>query len=130
LLWELNQPEPDGRKRFTVLLNDQSDLTRLRRAIMLKKVILANGGWSEATLLNFKIGNVLRIPEFEPGQTTIVDVDVARLFFHTEHYYTAALREIEVTIGQLDRELRRPEIRPMLGELELPERAATEPGNP
>ncbi|MCC6909033.1 MAG: ATP-binding cassette domain-containing protein [Phycisphaerales bacterium] len=120
LLWELNQALPDGRKRFSVVLNDESDLVRLRRAIMLKKVIAANGGQSQSTLANFSVGKVLMMPETKEGQTNILDADVARLFFHTEHYYSAAINEIEERIAELDAALRSPEIRPLLDGAELP----------
>lgn len=120
LLWELNQPLPDGRKRFSIVLNDESDIVRLRRAIMLKKVIAANGGESRVTLDNFSVGKVLMMPETKIGQTNILDADVARLFFHTEHYYSAAIQVIEQTIADLDAALRSPEIMPLLDGEEFP----------
>lgn len=120
LLWDLNQPLEDGRKRFSIVLNDESDLTRLRRAIMLKKVIAANGGAEQVSLANFSVGKVLLMPETKEGQTHILDADVARLFFHTEHYYSAAIKEIEQSIADLDAALRTPEIRPLLDGAELP----------
>ncbi len=120
LLWELNQPTPDGRKRFSIVLNDESDLTRLRRAIMLKKVIAANGGADQVSLANFSVGKVLMMPETKEGQTHILDADVARLFFHTEHYYSAAIKVIEKRLAELDAALRTPEIKPLLDGAELP----------
>ncbi len=120
LLWELNQPLPDGRKQFSIVLNDESDLVRLRRAIMLKKVIAANGGRSQSTLANFSVGKVLMMPETKAGQANILDADVARLFFHTEHYYSAAINKIEQSIAELDAALRTPEIRPLLDGADIP----------
>lgn len=120
LLWELNQPAADGRKQFSIVLNDESDLVRLRRAIMLKKVIAANGGADQVTLSNFSVGKVLMMPEAKPGQANILDADVARLFFHTEHYYSAAIQTIEQSIADLDARLRSPEIKPLLDGAELP----------
>ncbi len=120
LLWELNQPAADGRKQFSIVLNDESDLVRLRRAIMLKKVIAANGGADQVTLTNFSVGKVLMMPEAKPGQANILDADVARLFFHTEHYYSAAIQTIEQSIAELDAQLRSPEIKPLLDGAELP----------
>jgi len=120
LLWDLNQPLEDGRKRFSIVLNDESDLTRLRRAIMLKKVIAANGGAAQVSLANFSVGKVLMMPETKAGQTHILDADVARLFFHTEHYYSAAIKVIERSIAELDAALRTPEIQPLLDGADLP----------
>lgn len=120
LLWELNQPAADGRKQFSIVLNDESDLVRLRRAIMLKKVIAANGGADQVTLSNFSVGKVLMMPEAKPGQANILDADVARLFFHTEHYYSAAIQMIEQSIADLDAKLRSPEIKPLLDGVDLP----------
>ncbi|MEM9374374.1 MAG: hypothetical protein AAGA55_12100, partial [Planctomycetota bacterium] len=42
LLWELNQPFADGTERFTILLQDERDIVRLQRAMMMKLIILLN----------------------------------------------------------------------------------------
>jgi hypothetical protein len=114
LLWELNQPLPDGQRRHTILIQNDSDIVRLRRALVIKKVAALNGGMGEMCLRNFSVGKVLLMPELKNGQIHVVDADTAMFFFHTEHYYAATLAEIEEQLKELDRALRRPEIRILL----------------
>lgn len=109
LLWDLNQPLADGSARFTILINDQSDLVRIRRAIMLKKMVNLNGGPAEVSLNNFSIGKVLLMPDQKIQQAHVVDADVARYFFHTEHYYAATIQSIEDAIEAMDELLQKPQ---------------------
>jgi len=108
LVWELNQPEEDGRQRYTILINDESDLVRLRRALALKRIVTLNGGDEQLLLRNFSVGKVLLMPDLKRGQVHVIDADVARFFFHTEHYYAATIREIEDRLTELDAVLRGP----------------------
>lgn len=114
ILWELNQPTADGHRRHTILIQDESDILRLRRALTLKRVAVLNGGLEEMRLRNFSVGKVLLMPELKVGQIHVVDADTAMFFFHTEHYYAATLAEIEKQLKELDRDLRRPDIRTLL----------------
>jgi general secretion pathway protein D len=114
ILWELNQPSADGKKRYTVLIQDESDVLRLRRAQALKKIITLNGGTSQMRLRNFSVGKVLLMPELRTDQTHLIDADSARFFFHTEHYYAATLQEVEDQLNLLDALLRRPDISVLL----------------
>jgi len=127
LLWELNQPLPDGQRRHTILLQNDSDLVRLRRALVVKKVAGLNGGMGEMCLRNFSVGKVLLMPELKKGQIHVVDAETAMFFFHTEHYYAATLAEIESRLKELDQTLRRPEIRILLTS-PLPGESPTEGG--
>jgi len=102
LLWDLNQPSADGLQQSTVILQNESDMVRLRRAAFLKRLLTLNGGESEARVRNFNVGKQLLIPELAPGQTLVVDGDVATLFFRTEMYYPAALQEIEQSIDAIN----------------------------
>jgi hypothetical protein len=114
MLWELNQPLPDGQRRHTILIQNDSDIVRLRRAMVIKKVAVLNGGNDEMRLRNFSVGKVLLMPELKAGQIHVVDADTAMFFFHTELYYAATLAEIEKQLKELDQALRRPEIRVLL----------------
>jgi hypothetical protein len=114
LLWELNQPGPNGRRRHTILIQDESDILRLRRALTLKRVAVLNGGIDEMRLRNFSIGKVLLMPELKQGQIHVIDADTAMFFFHTELYYAATLAEIETQLKELDKALHRPDIRILL----------------
>ena len=114
LLWELNQPTPDGKERYTVLIQDESDVIRLRRAQALKKIIVLNGGTDQMRLRNFSVGKILLMPELRKDQTHLVDAESARFFFHTEHYYAATLQEVETQLNLLDAMLCRPDISVLL----------------
>jgi len=54
------------------------------------------------------------MPELRKDQTHLIDAESARFFFHTEHYYAAALQEIETQLNLLDAMLRRPDISVLL----------------
>lgn len=114
LLWELNQPLPDGQQRHTILIQNDSDIVRLRRALVLKRIAVLNGGIEEMRLRNFSVGKVLLMPELKKGQIHVLDADTAMFFFHTELYYAATLAEIEKQLKELDKALRHPDIRVLL----------------
>ena len=112
-LWELNQPK-DGRENCAILIQNESDILRLRRALVLKKIVDLNGGIDQMRLTNFSLGKVLLMPELKPDQIHLIDTDAAMFFFYTEHYYAATLAKIETQLKKLDEKLRAPEIRILL----------------
>jgi len=116
LLWQLNQPDQNGRKRYTILIHRPEDVLRLQRSIMTGEVLHINGGGGpEASLRNFIPGRILEIPSFKADHPRPINADAARFFFHsTAHYYTAAAQEIDHAVEQLDAELQRPEFRQIL----------------
>jgi len=122
LLWELNQPDQGGRKRFTILLHRERDLSRLQLAILVKLALHLNGGPAGVSLFNFIPGRNLEIPRVKEDHPFLVDAEIARYFFHSVHFYARALQRIEETLKGLDRELRRPEMRHLLEEAGLPAR--------
>ncbi len=121
LLWDLNQPLTDGRQRYTILLHSPQDLTRLRRALLLKRIIHLNGGEERMTVRNFSVGKMIRMPDIKSDRIFVIDADVARYFYHTEHYYPATTQAIERAIMNLDEALREPELAPYLDGAQLPE---------
>lgn len=110
LLWDMNQPNTDGINRFTILIQGPRDIERLQRAIMLKKIVLLNGGEQTLSLKNFTIGKILHTPELNKDSVTVIDADVARYFFHTELYYSAIIKRIEDTIEAFDEALDTPSV--------------------
>jgi len=114
LLWRLNQPDSNDNPRYTILIHSERDLTRLRRAILLKQLIALNGGKEKLNTTNFSIGKMLLIPEIKLHQYQILDLDVARYFFYTEHYYPATTVELEKEIDNLSHELTLPKYAPLL----------------
>lgn len=116
LLWELNQPGEDGRPRYTVLIHKAEDLRRLQAAVLMKHILEVNGGGGpEASLLKFIPGRILEIPVIKPEGAQVIDAEVARYFFHSsQHFYAAALQEIESTLDDLNQEFRKPELQYLL----------------
>jgi len=102
-LWEFNQPDEQGRSRSAIVLHHADDLERLRRAMLLKEVIGLNGGTSQINLNKFRYGKVLLIPDPNPQETHLMDRDVATYFFHSEHYYAAALNQLDRAIEDLEK---------------------------
>jgi general secretion pathway protein D len=116
LLWDLNQPNSDGLDRFTILIHSQADIVRLQRALMLKKIILLNGGEEALSLNNFSIGKIIHTPKLGEEMVTVIDADVAKYFFHTELYYAAIIKRIEDTLKEFDQTLEDPAVQMYLGE--------------
>jgi general secretion pathway protein D len=116
LLWKLNQPDEAGRLRASILIHDESDLLRLRRAIAIKRIVDLNGGEKQLRLSTLGAGKVLFMPDFKPEQIHLVDPEVAHIFYFTEHYYAAALQAIEERLLELDEALRRPDLRALRAE--------------
>lgn len=104
----MNQPNSDGIDRFTILIQDPRDIMRLQRAIMLKRVVLLNGGEEALSLKNFTIGKILHTPELSDETVTVIDADTARYFFHTELYYAALIKRIEDTLKLFDEAIDKP----------------------
>jgi len=111
LLWDMNQPTSDGIGRYTILIQSPADIVRLQRAMMLKKIILLNGGEGSLTFDNFSIGKILHTPVMGDDKISVIDADVARYFFHTELYYAAIIKKIEDTLKEFDEALKDPGVR-------------------
>ncbi|MBC8309857.1 MAG: ATP-binding cassette domain-containing protein [Phycisphaerales bacterium] len=105
LLLSLNMDSPSGAKRYSIVIHDASDLIRLRRAVALKDLVALNNGSSALALNRFQVGQFVLIPDEDPMQVHIIDADVAKYFYHTEHYYAATLKEIEKSIEALENAL-------------------------
>ncbi|MEX0876350.1 MAG: type II and III secretion system protein [Phycisphaerales bacterium] len=114
LLWDMNQPNSSGLDRYTILIKDQRDIERLQRAIMLKKIVLLNGGMQSLSLANFTIGKILHTPKMGEDNVSVIDADVARYFFHTELYYAAIIKRIEETLKEFDTALEDPSVQMFL----------------
>ena len=120
LLWDMNQPTSDGIDQFTILIQSPQDIVRIQRAIMLKKIILLNGGEESLTLNNFTIGKILHTPEMSEDKISVIDSDVAKYFFHTELYYAALIKRIEDTLKDFDLQLQDPAIQMYLQSTNTP----------
>lgn len=109
VLWDLNQPDDEGNLRYSIVLHNTSDLVRLQRAVLLKKIVGLNGGESEMALSKFSLGKVLLMPEAKSGQTHLIGWEIAKIYFQTENYYGAAIQTIEDTLAKMDEILKLPE---------------------
>ena len=114
LTWELNQTSPSGAKKRSIVIHNESDLIRLRRAVALKHLVELNAGSTALTLEHFKVGQYIMIPDLDPNQVHIIDEDVAKYFFQTEHYYSATLQAINDGLDALENALSHPEIQPLI----------------
>lgn len=120
LLWRTNRIERDGKAQFAIVIQSPDDLKRLRRAVLAKRILRANGGTRYASFAQFRPGVILQIPTIEDVATPVIDAETARLFFHTEHYYAAAKTQIEHALTDLERALDRPDIRALLPQQQAP----------
>ncbi len=110
LLWSLNQETPAGNSRNSIVLNNAGDLIRLRRAVALKHLVELNNGSESLALDQFRVGQYIMIPDIDPKQVHIIDEDVARYFYETEHYYSATLQAIEDGLNNIERAIEDPAI--------------------
>ena len=120
LLWSMNQPDDAGRQRYTILLKDMDDVRRLRRAVAVKRIVQLNGEYESLNIRTFRVGTMLQMPDFKSDKVNVIDADVARYFFFTEHYYQAAVKEMEHAIDALRGAIVRPEFSRYLDPVELP----------
>lgn len=114
MLWELNQPGDDGRDRHTFIIRNSKDLTRLRRAMVLKRTVELNASRSRISLDNFSVGRLLLIPEFKNDQVNLADEQTAQYFFNTEQYYPVVKQELSRDVEALFSALKLPEVRALL----------------
>lgn len=120
LLWNLNQQGSDGRQMYTILIQSPGDLQRIRRAMVLKQMVSLNFAGGTPGLEDFNIGKVLMLPELKESQSYLIDADVARFFFATEHYYDILDQRLEQELRTLDAALRLPSMQPFLEDVTLP----------
>ena len=105
LLLQLNQSTKSGLQRHSIVIHSAADLTRLRRAVALKNLVELNNGAEALSLNQFHVGQYVLIPEEDPKQVHIIDWNVAKYFYHTEHYYAATLKAIEQSINAIESRL-------------------------
>ena len=75
---------------------------RLQRSIIVKKIVLLNGGNDAMVLSRFRPGRILTMPEKKSDQYHPVDGTVARLFYHSERYYQATIDAMEKALKQVN----------------------------
>jgi general secretion pathway protein D len=119
LLYELNRNTAHDNVN-TILLHDESDLRSLSNAITLKRLIQINGGTSALNLEQMGIGRVLGLPEFGKNQDHLMQSDVARYFYLSQHYYKAFEEDFEDGMSTIDKLLRSGKYNDLISAEELP----------
>lgn len=112
LVWELNQPSPTGVERQAFVIQNESDLLRLRRAVALNHFLKLNNENQALQLASFQVGQYVLVPDLDPMQVHIVDADVAKYFYQTEHYYHATLDAIREATDLLEETIQESELQP------------------
>lgn len=102
LLWDLNQPQADGRERYSILLRNVDDVRRLMQVIAVKRLMSANGGEAHATLHDYAVGRVITMPDIKSTQNHLLEATVARHFFYSRHAFPAFDAEQERVFAQVD----------------------------
>ncbi|MCC6580740.1 MAG: ATP-binding cassette domain-containing protein, partial [Phycisphaeraceae bacterium] len=115
LLWDLNQPDNEGRPRFSLLIRDDHDLQRLQRAVVLKRTVEVNARQTPLTLHNFSVGRLLLMPTIKRSDVYLIDEETAMYFFFTELYYPALRQELTRDTESLKIMLKDPAIERLLG---------------
>lgn len=114
LLWEMNQPDRHGQARHTVLLRNEKDMVRLKRALILKRTVALNAGDDPVRLSKFHLGRMLLMPTLKEEKIHVMDSDAAKYFFFTEQYYPALKLELARDLDIMVEALQLPEIRDLL----------------
>jgi general secretion pathway protein D len=120
LLWDLNQPVDGVQQHYTLVIQDASDLERLKLAIALKNTILANGNEASTIFDNFLPGRMLAMQAVSPTWGRMLEGTVARYFYYSELYYPAFTDAMERAFQELDAALRKPEMAKYLDGIVLP----------
>ena len=120
ILWDNNQPVDGIQKHHTIVINDKTDLDRLRLAIALKNTILNNGGVAGTIFDNFLPGRMLAMQEIAPDWERILESSVARYFAIGELFYPLFFDAHEKALRDLDRALRKPEMQSLIEGIKLP----------
>jgi general secretion pathway protein D len=95
LLWDMNKPDADGRRRHAIILRNKGDIERLKLAILMKKTVALNTEQRILSLQNFTRGRLLLMPTVRPEDVELIDAEVAKCFYCSELYYQALQSELE-----------------------------------
>ena len=88
LLLESNKRVPGSALKRVIFLRNQSDLNRLKNAVLMKKIISLNSSDYILKLKNFTRGRLLRMPSVREEDVELIDADVATCYFQSELYYS------------------------------------------
>jgi hypothetical protein len=120
LLWDMSQPNDLGIPRYTILIQDPSDLRRLSLAYATQNVILNNGGVAAVGFDNFLVGRMLLLQEVSPTWQRVLNAQIAQYFFIGEHYYMAFIDAHEKAMRAIEKAFQEPDVQPLLAGVTLP----------
>ena len=114
LLWQLNQPNESKDQRRTILIRSADDLSRIQRAVVLKRTVQLNANERDLTLANFTVGRLLLMPTMKRDKVNLLDAETAKAFFYSDQYYAAMRKELKATAEQVEMELNKPAVKHLL----------------
>ncbi|HET7730894.1 MAG TPA: hypothetical protein VFK48_12755 [Usitatibacter sp.] len=120
MLWDMSTPDAKGTARYTILLQDASDIRRLQLAYATQNTVLSNGGIGAQVFDKWLVGRMLHMQEINPGWERIVNAQIAQYFFIGEHWYMYFIQEHQKAMRNLEAALRSPEIQPLLEGIQVP----------
>ena len=119
-LWDLSQPTGADVPRYTILINDPSDLKRVQLAFATQNTVLNNGGVSAQVFDKWLVGRMLHMQEVSPGWERILNAQVAQYFFIGEHFYMYFVQEHSRAMQSLEVALRSDEMKSYMEGVALP----------
>ena len=120
LLWDMSQPDALGIPRYTILINDPSDLRKLQLAYATNNTVLNNGGVAGQTFDHWLPGRMIHLQEVSPTWERVINAQIAQYFFIGTHYYMYFVQEHEKAMRSIEQALRAPDIQPLLAGIRLP----------
>jgi hypothetical protein len=118
-LYELNRNTVDTEFN-TILIKDSSDFLKLSHAIALRRLIQINGGKSTIDFDHLGIGRVMSLPEFGAGQKHLLEADVARYFYLSQHALREFEEDFESGMAAIDKILRSGKFNDIVAPADLP----------
>jgi type II secretory pathway component GspD/PulD (secretin) len=118
MLYGLNR-NTDTHEFNAILIKDKSDLLTLSHAIALRRMIQINGGKEAIDFQHLGVGRVLALPEFGEGQNHLLESDIARYFYLSQHYYRAFEEDFEDGMAAVEKLLRSGQYNDMISQDEL-----------
>ena len=120
MLWDMSTPDEGGVARYTILLQDASDLRRLQLAYATQNTVLNNGGIAAQVFDKFLVGRMLHMQEIQPTWERILNAQIAQYFFIGEHWYMYFIQEHQKAMASLEASLKSPDIQPLLEGIKVP----------
>jgi Flp pilus assembly secretin CpaC len=119
VLHELNRNTAET-EFHTILLKDRSDFLKLSHAIALRRLIQINGGKSTVNFERLGVGRVLSLPEFGVKQNHLLEADVARYFYLSQHSLREFEDDFEAGMSAIDKTLRSGKFNDIVAPADLP----------